>query len=366
MYDEPLFSGTFVPKTIRFSVIGAGSWGTALARLLARRGHAVALWVYEADLADQLHLRRENNLYLPGFSLPESVGIHSDLASALSGADVVLFAAPSHVARTLLVSARPFLPETTPIVSATKGIERDSLMLVSEVMQEALGRPDARRIAVLSGPSFAQEVAMEHPTAVTLAAVDPRLAIRLQRAFATPFFRLFTSNDLVGVQLGGALKNVMALCAGISDGLGFASNTKAALMTRGLAEMAQLGAAMGADPATFYGLSGMGDLFLTCTGGLSRNRQMGERIGRGLSLEEARAGMTSVAEGVYTTVSAMGLAKRRRVEMPIVQETHRVLFEGKPPKEGLAALLALARGKETEVASLAETASGSRIKKTGG
>jgi len=335
---------------VKFAVLGAGSWGTALARLLAHRGHAVSLWVYEADLAEHIRKTHENKRYLPGIALPKSLKVASDLAPVLSGVEAVLFAVPSHAARGVLGQAAPFLSSDIPIVSATKGIERSSLRLPSEIIREALGREDDRRIAVLSGPSFAQEVAMEYPTAITLAAVGPRLAARLRRAFVTPFFKPFISADLIGVQLGGALKNVIALCAGISDGLGFAVNTKAALMTRGLTEMARLGAAMGANVDTFYGLSGMGDLFLTCTGGLSRNRRMGEAIGRGVPLADALAVTDGVAEGVYTTQAAVALARRYRVAMPIVAETDRVLFSGKAPRRALSDLLAMARGKETDVA----------------
>jgi len=335
---------------VKFAVLGAGSWGTALARLLAHRGHIVSLWVYEADLAERIRNTHENDRYLPGIALPQSLQASSDIATVLSGVGAVLFAVPSHAARGVLAQAAPSLSPDVPIISATKGIERTHLRLPSEIIREALGREDDRRIAILSGPSFAQEVAMEYPTAVTLAAVDARLAARLRRAFVTPFFRPFISTDMIGVQLGGALKNVIALCAGISDGLGFSVNTKAALMTRGLAEMARLGAAMGADVDTFYGLSGMGDLFLTCTGALSRNRKLGEAIGRGVPLADALAATGSVAEGVYTTQSAVALARRYRVAMPIATETDRVLFSGKAPRRALSDLLAMARGKEGDVA----------------
>ena len=345
---------------MQLSVIGAGSWGTALARLLARKGHAVSLWVYEADLAEALRHRKENDRYLPGFSLPESVRVGTDMEEALAGTKGVVFAVPSHVARGVLSLAAPFLSQKIPVVSATKGIERTRLVLISEMMQEALKRQDNHRIAVLSGPSFAQEVAMEYPTAVTLAAADLRLALRLQAVFSTAFFKPFLSSDWVGVQLGGALKNVIALCAGISDGLGFASNTKAALMTRGLAEMARLGVAMGADVNTFYGLSGMGDLFLTCTGHLSRNRRVGEEIGRGGDIKDILAGMRTVAEGVATTESVMALSQRHGVEMPIVHAVHQVLFQGKPPRKAVDDLMAQARGKETAYGSHQKPASGNR------
>ena len=335
---------------MKFAVLGAGSWGTALARLLAHRGHVVSLWVYEADLAERIRNTGENDRYLPGIALPKSLQVLSDMAAVLSGVEAVLFAVPSHAARGVLAQAAPFLSPDVPVISATKGIERITLRLPSEIVREVLRREDDRHIAVLSGPSFAQEVAMEYPTTVILASGNPRLAARLRRAFVTPFFKPFISTDMVGVQLGGALKNVIALCVGISDGLGFSVNTKAALMTWGLAEMARLGAAMGADFDTFYGLSGMGDLFLTCTGGLSRNRKLGEAIGRGISLAEALAATVSVAEGVYTTQSAVVLAQRYHVAMPIVTETDRVLFSGKAPRQALSDLLAMARGKEAHAA----------------
>lgn len=332
---------------MRISVVGAGSWGTALAQLLAKNGHAVSLWVYEAKLAETLRRHHVNDLYLPGVFLPESVQIETNIGSALTGAQAVIFAVPSHVTRPLLAQAAPFLPQAIPMISATKGIERQSLLLMSQVIQEVLGRKDTNRIAILSGPSFAQEVAIEHPTAVTLAASEMRLAVRLRRALTTPYFKLFLSNDLIGVQLGGALKNVLALCAGLLDGLGYPGNTKAALMTRGLSEMTQLGMAMGAQPLTFYGLSGMGDLFLTCTGALSRNRRVGEKIGQGQRLSEILPQNKSVAEGVHTTESAVALAQKYHVEMPIIHEMYRVLFEGKSPKHALIDLMKQARGRET-------------------
>lgn len=331
---------------MNIAVIGGGSWGTALARLLSRKGHHISLWVYEKKVAGSIRDRRENNVYLPGVSLPKALLASSDLEEVLAGAKWVLFAVPSHVAREVLVQMRPLLAPDLPIISATKGIERKSLMLMSDVIREALRRKSVDRIAVLSGPSFAQEIVLEHPTAVSLAATDYRLAARIQTALATPFFKLFLSPDLIGVQLGGALKNVVALAAGGSDGLGFGYNTKAVLMARGLSEMARLGLAMGANINTFYGLSGMGDLFLTCSGALSRNRKVGQEIGSGKSLEVILKEMKMVAEGVYTTESAHALSKKHQVEMPIVHEIHRVLFEGKSPRQAVMDLMEMARGGE--------------------
>ena len=331
---------------MKIAVIGGGSWGTALARLLASKGHDTSLWAYEKEVVASIRDQRENKIYLSGVTLPERLSASSDMEEVLSDAKWVLFAVPSHVAREVLIQMRPFLASDLPIISATKGIERKSLMLMSNVISESLRRKNTDRIAVLSGPSFAQEVVLEHPTAVSLAAADYRLAARIQTALSTPFFKLFLSPDLIGVQLGGALKNVIALAAGGSDGLGFGYNTKAVLMARGLSEMARLGLAMGADINTFYGLSGMGDLFLTCSGALSRNRKVGQEIGSGKPLQVILKEMKMVAEGVYTAESAYALSKKHRVEMPIVQEIYRVLFEGKPPRQAVMDLMEMARGDE--------------------
>ena len=331
---------------MNIAVVGGGSWGTALARLLARKGHSVSLWVYEKEVAESILARHENAMYLPGAPLPKTLSASTNLKEVLGGVKWVVFAVPSHVARDVLIEMAPLLPPEVPIISATKGIERKSLKLISEVICDALRRKNTDRIAVLSGPSFAKEVVLEYPTAVVLAASDPRLAARIQNIFSTPFFRLFLSADLIGVQLGGALKNVIALAAGGSDGLGFGYNTKAILMARGLSEMARLGLAMGADINTFYGLSGMGDLFLTCSGALSRNRRVGEEIGKGIPLPQVLKGMQMVAEGVHTAESSYALALKYKVEMPLVREIYRILFEGKPPKQAVMDLMKIARGGE--------------------
>lgn len=331
---------------MKIAVIGGGSWGTALAWLLSNKGHRVSLWAYEEEVVAAINGRRENTIYLPGVMLPKSLKANSEMEQVLSGAKWVLLAVPSHVARDVLVSMRPFLPSHLPIISATKGIEQKRLMLITDVIAESLGRERDDRIVVLSGPSFAKELVLAHPTAVSLASKNYRLAARIQTAFATPFFRLFLSPDLIGVQLGGALKNVIAIAAGGSDGLGFGDNTKAVLVTRGLSEMVRLGIAMGADIHTFYGQSGMGDLFLTCSGAHSRNRHVGEMIGSGKSLEEIQHSMNMVAEGINTTGSAYALAQKYQVDMPIVQEIHRVLFEGKSPRQAVMDLMEMARGDE--------------------
>ena len=331
---------------MKIAVVGGGSWGTALAWLLAERGHRIALWAYEAEVVSAINKRRENPAYLPGVSLPDTLSADVSMARVLAHAKWVLFAVPSHVAREVLMEMYPLLPPGIPVISATKGIERERLILISDVIAEVLKRAAGERIAVLSGPSFAKELVQSCPTAVSLACRDLRLAARIQTAFATPFFRLFLTTDLVGVQLGGALKNVIALAAGVADGLGLGYNAKAVLMTRGLAEIVRLGVAMGADGPTFYGLSGMGDLFLTCSGGHSRNRRVGELIGKGESLAAIQRSMRMVAEGIRTTESAHALARKYRVDMPIVREIHRVLFEGKPPRKAVMDLMEMARGEE--------------------
>ncbi|VAX33529.1 Glycerol-3-phosphate dehydrogenase [NAD(P)+] [hydrothermal vent metagenome] len=331
---------------MKIAVIGAGSWGTALAWLLSHNKHEISLWAYEDAVTETIKKTRENTSYLPGITLNHFIVPTSNIEQALYEAAWVLFVVPSHVSRNVLTTMRPYLSATTPIVSATKGIERKTLMLVSEVICEVLERKNSQQVAVLSGPSFAKELVQSNPTAVSLATKNTRLARRIENALATPFFRMFLSSDLVGVQLGGALKNVIALAAGGADGLGFGYNTKAILLTRGLSEMARLGIAMGADINTFYGQSGMGDLFLTCGGSLSRNRAVGEKIGTGESLESIQKSMNMIAEGVYTTQSALALSQKYQVDMPIVHEIHRVLFEGKAPRQAVMDLMALARGEE--------------------
>lgn len=331
---------------MKIAVVGGGSWGTALAWLLAGKEHDVSLWVYEPEVVNAINNRHENEIYLPGVRLPERLWASSNMLAVLKDVKWIVFAVPSHVARDVLKVMEPLLPTGIPIISATKGIENESLMLISDVISECLHREKRDRIAVLSGPSFAKELVLKHPTAVSLAATDARLAARIQTAFSTPFFKLFLSPDLIGVQLGGALKNVIALAAGGSDGLGFGFNTKAILMARGLSEIVRLGIKMGADINTFYGQSGMGDLFLTCGGAHSRNRRVGEEIGKGTSLKQVLKSMKMVAEGIHTTESAYALSKKYHVEMPIVQEIHQVLFKGKSPRKAVMDLMEMARGDE--------------------
>lgn len=331
----------------RIAVVGAGAWGTALAAHLARKSLSVALWAYEPEVVETIRRERENRMFLPGIALPPSLGATHSLAEALKGAEVLLFAVPSHAARSVLTRIHETGHPAGPVISATKGIEEGSFELMSEVVIHTWLRGNADLLAVLSGPSFAGEVAREMPTAVTLAGSDRELVRDLQALLMTPRFRVYGSSDVVGVQLGGALKNVIALAAGVVDGLGLGHNTRAALITRGLAEIIRLGQAMGADPRTFYGLSGVGDLVLTSTGPASRNHQVGLRLGQGERLTDILNSMQAVAEGVRTARAALGLARRHRVDMPIVQEVCAVLFEGKACDRAVRDLME--RGAKEEV-----------------
>lgn len=330
----------------RIGVIGAGAWGTALAKHLAEKGLLVRLWAYEREVVDSIRASRENRLFLPGVIVPRSLTATHILGEAVQDCDGLLFAVPSHVARPVLREMAPLLSSGLPIISATKGVEEDSLQLISQIMDDVLPRHMRDRILVLSGPSFAAEVSQGQPTALCLAGRDGELVAAFQAACMTPALRIYADSDLIGVQLGGALKNVMALAAGVVDGLGLGHNTRAALITRGLAEMVRLGTAMGADPRTFYGLSGVGDLVLTCTGTLSRNHTVGVRLGGGEKLETVLSGMQAVAEGVRTARAALGLARRAGVEMPIVQEINAVLFEGKSCRRAVTDLME--RGAKSE------------------
>jgi len=330
------------------AVIGAGSWGTTLANLLAKKDHRVTLWVYERDLAARMVAERENDLYLPGFPLSPQLDVSSDLEEAVRGRQLVLLVPPSQVMRQVVSGIAGWIGEDTLLVSASKGIENDSLQTMAEVIGECLGPKSRERLTFLSGPSFAREVAAEMPTAVVAASSDGQAAAMTQEVFSTPYFRVYTNDDVMGVELGGALKNVIALAAGVSDGLGFGYNTRAALITRGLAEMNRMGLALGASPTTFAGLAGMGDLVLTCTGDLSRNRTVGMELGRGRTLAEILAGMKMVAEGVRTTLSAYQLACRLGVDMPITEQMYRILYENKDPRQAVTDLML--RGLKAEAA----------------
>ncbi len=317
-------------------VLGAGSWGTTLANLLARKGETVRLWAYEAEVVAAINARHENPLFLPGMPLAPSLAAVADPAEAVAGADVVLSVAPSHVVRSVVRRVRGAVAPGTLVVSATKGLETDTLALMSDVLAEEL--PETR-FAALSGPSFAREVYEERPTAVVASARDEATAAEAQRVFAAPRFRVYRNTDVVGVELGGALKNVIAIAAGVLDGLGLGHNARAALLTRGLAEMTRLGVAMGADPITFMGLAGMGDLILTACGDLSRNRALGQALAAGESYEAYRARHRTVAEGANASRAATALGARTGVELPIAEQVGAILFEGRPPVEAVGALM---------------------------
>lgn len=323
----------------KIAVIGAGSWGTALADLLAARGHDVTLWVREEEVHRQLRDERRNDVFLPDVSLSPSLRPVRTFAEALEERELVVLVVPSHVIRGVLADMRPYIRPEMGLVTGTKGIENGTLMTVSEMVREELPNQDIRRFACLAGPSFAREVARRLPTAVTVACPDAEHAQNLQGVFSTETFRVYASQDLVGTQLGGALKNVIAVGAGVSDGLGFGHNARAALITRGLAEITRLAVSMGANPHTLAGLSGMGDLVLTCTGDLSRNRTVGLKIGRGGTLDEITSGMSMVAEGVKTARSAYELGRKVGVELPITEQVFRILYEGKEPSQAVRDLM---------------------------
>ena len=333
---------------MKIGVIGAGSWGTTLANVLAKKGHDVTLWVYEADLAKRLQETGVNDLYLDGITLSSKLAYTNDLSEAAQNSQLLLLVSPSQVMRHVLKDLKAYIPEDCLLVSAAKGIENGTLLTMSEVLQEVLGEQVAKRSAFLSGPSFAREVAAEQPTAVTVAAVNPEVAHRVQEIFSTDYFRVYTNQDVVGVEIGGAMKNVIALAAGVGDGLGFNHNARAALITRGLVEISRLGEAKGAQEATFSGLAGMGDLVLTCTGDLSRNRSVGIELGKGRKLDEILNQMRMVAEGVKTTLSAYQLATKLGVAMPITEQMYQVLYEEKDPKQAAADLMTRALTSEDE------------------
>jgi len=324
---------------IKTTVLGAGSWGTALAKLLADQGNPTRLWARRQAMADAIQRDRANQAYLPGFPLPDTLETTSDLEFALEGSELIVCVVPTHGLREVLKDAAPLFGPKAPIVSATKGIENDSLKLVSEIFEDVLPDSQHRRLAYLGGPSFAKEVAGCLPTAVSVAGHDTDIVAAAQRAFTTDRFRVYSTEDVVGVELGGALKNVVAIAAGISDGLGFGHNTRAGLITRGLAEISRLAISKGANPLTLAGLSGMGDLVLTCTGDLSRNRNVGLQIGQGKSLKDILGSMQMVAEGVRTAKSAKELSERLDVDMPITREVYAMLYEDKPPLKAVGDLM---------------------------
>jgi glycerol-3-phosphate dehydrogenase (NAD(P)+) len=335
-------------KTPRIGVIGAGAWGTALGNLLAEKGYEVDLWVREQEVYDQIKNKQINETFLPGIALTPSLNPVRTFEEALVDKNIALIVVPSHVFRNVLSDMRPHLPEGISMITATKGIENHSLKIMSQVAEDVLPREYAEHFSCLAGPSFAKEVARRLPAAVTIACRDLNHAEALQKIFSADYFRVYTSDDLVGIQLCGALKNVIAIAAGASDGLGFGLNTRAALITRGLAEITRLGVAMGANPLTFAGLSGMGDLILTCTGDLSRNRTVGLKIAQGMSLQDITAGVDTVAEGIKTALSAYELANKMGVDMPITNQVYEVLYKGKDPNQAVREHMARALKSELE------------------
>ncbi len=324
---------------MRIGVIGGGSFGTALAKLFAELEHHVVIWFHNAELARTVREGRENAVYLPGFSLPANVEVTHSLGQAVSQRELLLVVSPSHVLREVMVQARAHIDGLPYVVSASKGIEEHSLQRMSEVLVDVLGAPFHDRVAALSGPSFAKEVAAGMPTAVTVAARHADTAQVLQKALRAPTFRIYSSTDLIGVELGGAVKNVIAIATGVSDGLGLGNSSRAALITRGVAELARMVAKMGGEAQTVSGLSGVGDMVLTCTGDLSRNRTVGLRIGRGERLGDILGSMKMVAEGVRNSISVCALARRAGVEMPIAEQIRLMLHEDKPAHQVVGDLM---------------------------
>jgi glycerol-3-phosphate dehydrogenase (NAD(P)+) len=324
----------------RLAIVGAGSWGTALSIVLAPRFSSVRLWVYERDLAERMRVSRENDVYLPGFSIPPNVEVVTEFAQALEGAEIVLGVMPSHRARAVYERMAPLLDESMLLVSATKGLETGSLLRMSEVIQQVVGNRFKPKVSVLSGPTFAKEVARGEPTALVVASPSGcGAAAEVQKAFSGSSFRLYTNSDPIGVEIGGAVKNVVAIGAGVCHGLGLGSNAMAALITRGLAEITRLALALGAEGRTMAGLAGLGDLLLTCTGSLSRNRTVGLQLAAGKRLDEIVGAMQMVAEGVETTKATVDLARRHGIEMPIAEQMYAMLFESRSPNEAIRLLM---------------------------
>jgi glycerol-3-phosphate dehydrogenase (NAD(P)+) len=321
------------------AVVGAGSWGTTLAQLLATKGFRVDLWVYEEDLCEIIRKTGENSFYLPGFTLDRNIAVHHDLRSVVEDHSLIVMVVPSHVYRQVSLQMLPFLKPGAIVVSATKGIENETLLTMSGIWKDILQSEDSIQVLCLSGPSFAREVVRKIPTAVTVAGDNLEIAKSVQRVFSTKYFRAYTSLDKIGVELAGALKNVIALAAGVCDGLGFGHNTRAALVTRGLAEISRLGVRMEAHPLTFSGLSGIGDLLLTCTGDLSRNRTVGIKLGQGKKIQEILSEMRMVAEGVKTARSVHFLAEKMNVDMPISEQVYQVIYEDKNPLAAVSDLM---------------------------
>jgi glycerol-3-phosphate dehydrogenase (NAD(P)+) len=333
--------------SLRCAVLGAGSFGTALASILAKNGHDTTLVCRTEEHAAGINEQHRNPRYVTEYALPESLKASADLAAAIEGADLIVSVAPSHATRDLAKRVAATVTGDPIVLCATKGIERGSGDTMDEVLREELPQRLHARLAFLSGPSFAREMLAEHPTAVVIAAQDDDVATIVQEAFATHFFRTYTTHDVKGVELAGALKNIVAIAAGLADGLGFGANARAALITRGLAEMSRLGAALGGEPLTFMGLAGMGDLVLTCTGDQSRNRTVGKRLATGMTLDEVTESLGGqVAEGVRTTASTHALARKMELDMPIVAAVHAILYEGADPKAMVGHLMGRPLKKE--------------------
>lgn len=316
---------------MKISVLGAGGWGTTLAILLHYNGHSVTLWEYKKQYAKTLSKKRENTKYLPGIKIPEEIQITHNLQESTDSKNIIVLSVPSQFLRNVIKELTIKEIKNSILVSVSKGIEKNTLLTMSQMIKDVFPQLDKSQIGVLSGPSHAEEVCKRIPTAVVSASEDFETAKTIQAAFMTSYFRVYASNDITGVELGGALKNVMAIGAGIIDGAKFGDNTKAAIMTRGIAEISRLGIAMGAQPETFAGLSGMGDLIVTCMSRHSRNRYVGEKVGSGKKLKEVLASMEMVAEGVETTRSAKQLAEKNKIETPIINEVYKILFEDKDP-----------------------------------
>lgn len=323
----------------RIAVLGAGSWGTTLANLLAHKGYDVALWIYEPELCDAINNKRENTLYLPGTALSENITAYNSISMSLKGSGIIVSVIPSHALRAVMQEAAAHINDGSLVISATKGIEQSTLLTPSNILAETLSGAPVRPTVVLSGPSFAKEVSLRLPTAVCASSLDAEAASDAQRIFSTPFFRVYTNSDVIGAELGGALKNVMAIASGISDGLSLGANARAALITRGLAEITRLGVALGAKASTFSGLTGLGDLVLTCTDALSRNYTTGLHIGMGMSPNDAVGATRMVSEGVKTSRAARDLARKSGIQMPITEAVCAILHEGKPPKDAVLELM---------------------------
>jgi len=326
-------------KNFKIGVVGGGSWGTALADLLASKGYKIDLWVFEEEVKDQIVESNQNKVFLSGFKLSTNLRPSNDIADVVSDKNLVLVVVPSHVMRVTTQQMGRYLSKDAMIVSASKGIENTTHLTMTGVLGETLPEIPEQRVAVLSGPSFAREVAKQFPTVVTIASKNIEYAGLVQKVFATPHFRVYTSDDVIGVELGGSLKNVIAIAAGVVDGLGLGLNTRAALITRGMTEMRRLGLKLGANARTFTGLAGFGDLILTCTGDLSRNHTVGKKIGEGKTLKEILTDMRMVAEGVKTAKSAYNLSRKLGVDMPISHEVYRILYENLSPKEAVYRLM---------------------------